>query len=672
MKRVLLLLTTVGIGVNAWAQDSLATRVLEEVVFTGQYEPQSARKSVYQVRTISHDRIQAQGATRLQDILNHELNIRFSQDLALGGSNLTLQGLAGQNVKVLLDGVPITGRQGTGNEININQIDVNTIERIEIVEGPMSVTYGADALAGVINIITRKPAAGQLSAYARLHEETVGKEYSGSKGIHQQSVGASYAATKGWEWSLQASRNDFGGWQGSAAERDKQWHPKLQWQGAAMAGYRSQRVHAYYRLDALHEDIYNPDPFIGNVAFDQHYITKRFMHQAQSEARFSSRLTLNNIVSYTDYNRRTRSTNVNKTTGAETLALGDGMQDVTAFQAWALRGTATYRLNSTWSFQPGYDINLETGSGGRIKAGDQTINDYAAFVSAEWNAARWRVRPGLRFMYNSVYNAPPAVPSLNIKYQIGPRMDVMVSYGRGFRAPSIRELYFNFFDASHQIEGNPDLKAERSHSLNAAYQWQVHTSAAFSLRTQARVFYNDVKDQITTGYKAGSATVTTYLNVDRFKTQGGTWESSAVWKGLEATVGFSYTGRYNQYRALEAALPDFTWSEEVNASLAYTFKPSKTQISAYYKYTGKLPVYELSTDGTARLATLSAYTWADVSVQQPVGKWVTLTAGARNLFNVVAVNNTSTQSGAHAEVGPRPIGYGRSYFITAAFRWTKS
>ena len=65
---------------------------------------------------------------------------------------MTMMGLKGQNVKILIDGMPIIGRQGTSNEININQVDINTIERIEIVEGPMSVVYGADALAGVIFI----------------------------------------------------------------------------------------------------------------------------------------------------------------------------------------------------------------------------------------------------------------------------------------------------------------------------------------------------------------------------------------------------------------------------------------------------------------------------------------------------------------------------------------
>jgi len=59
--------------------DSIKTSLLDEVVITGQFEPQSARKSVYQVKTIPLERIAARGAVRLQDVLNTELNIRFSQ-----------------------------------------------------------------------------------------------------------------------------------------------------------------------------------------------------------------------------------------------------------------------------------------------------------------------------------------------------------------------------------------------------------------------------------------------------------------------------------------------------------------------------------------------------------------------------------------------------------------
>ncbi|MFC0181299.1 TonB-dependent receptor plug domain-containing protein [Pseudarcicella hirudinis] len=127
---------------------------LDDVVVTGQFTPQSVKNSVYQVRTISHEQIRLRGATNVQTILNTELGMRFSNDLTLGTSDVQLMGMSGQNVKVLLDGVPMVDRGSTRE--SIGQIDINTIDRIEIVEGPMSVNYGSDALAGVINIITKK------------------------------------------------------------------------------------------------------------------------------------------------------------------------------------------------------------------------------------------------------------------------------------------------------------------------------------------------------------------------------------------------------------------------------------------------------------------------------------------------------------------------------------
>src|SRR5258708_4997746 len=129
--------------------DSLKT--LGEIVVTGQYKPQSVKNSVYQVKVITREKNQKTGASKLQDVINNKLNIRFAQDNATGGSGISMLGLKGQNVKILVDGLPMTGRQGTSNEIDINQVDINSIERIEIIEGPMSVIYGADALGGVIN-----------------------------------------------------------------------------------------------------------------------------------------------------------------------------------------------------------------------------------------------------------------------------------------------------------------------------------------------------------------------------------------------------------------------------------------------------------------------------------------------------------------------------------------
>jgi outer membrane receptor for ferrienterochelin and colicins len=77
--------------------------------------------------------------------------------------------------------------------------------------------------------------------------------------------------------------------------------------------------------------------------------------------------------------------------------------------------------------QPGIDINLDAASGARIM-GSPTINDYAVFVSSTLNpTSRISIRPGLRFIKNSVYDAPPVIPSLNAKFALANNLDLALS-----------------------------------------------------------------------------------------------------------------------------------------------------------------------------------------------------------------------------------------------------
>lgn len=657
-----------------FAQDTLQSKYLDEIIITGQYEPQSAKRSLYQVKTIPLEKISAKGAVRLQDVLNTELNIRFSQDLALGGSNLSMQGLAGQNVKVLIDGVPMVGRQGTSNEININQINVNTIERIEIVEGPMSVVYGADALAGVINIITKKSVEGKVEVQVKLHEESVGSEYGWREGIHNESVGVGFSK-KGWHTRVDASRNFFGGWQGNTTGREKQWHPKEQYLLSGLVGYEKEGTTLYYRADYLFEDIYNPANFQAGEALEQNYYTNRLMQQLQGTHTFTEKLQLNGALSYTLYNRETQTTTVDETTGDRRLALGPGLQEATKFNGVTLRSTLQYKMNGKFSLQPGIDFNYESGTGGRIKEGTQAIGDYAVFLSGEWNiTSAIQIRPGLRTVYNTVYEAPPVIPSLNTKFQLNRKQDIRLSYGRGFRAPSLRELYFDFFDASHSIEGNPNLEAELSHSINGSWNWRLIEHNNLKYTTTLGTFYNYLENMIGYGQKPGNNLLTTYLNIDIYKTKGVTWNNAFKLTAWEINAGFSITGRYNQLNESYEGTEEFQWSPEVTTSATYKIPDIKLSFSLYYKYTGKTPYYELITDNgntTAQLAEVAGYNWADLSVQKEIGKSFSLAGGVKNLFNVININSTAAASGAHSGSGPRPIGYGRSYFISISYSLNK-
>lgn len=682
MKRQLigLCVAMVGFSFNpAFSQDSddsLKVKQLEEVVITGQYEPQSVQKSVYKVRTISLEQIKEKGATRLQDVLNTELNIRFSQDLSLGGSNLSLQGLSGQNVKVLIDGVPMVGRQGTSNEININQINVNSIDRIEIVEGPMSVVYGADALAGVINIITKKATEGKLELTAKAHTETVGTEYGGQQGIHIESIGMGYAKNHFYA-RTDLSRNYFGGWQGNAEGRDKQWHPKTQYFANGLVGYTKDKSNIYYRLDYLNENIYNPGVFQGIEAIDQNYITNRLMHQVQGSHSFSSKLQMNGAVALTNYKRETQTTTVDQATGDVRLALGSGLQDATKFDGATFRATVHYKISDRLAFQPGVDFNHESGSGGRIKTGTQAIGDYAFFISGEWKVTNTiQVRLGIRMIRNTVYDAPPIIPSLNAKLKINSHQDIRVSYGRGFRSPSLRELYFDFFDANHAVEGNTNLKAELSHSFNVSWNWQVIAQERIKYSTVIGGFYNTVENMISFGQKPGNMLITTYINIDKFKTQGFTWNNTFKIKRWDLSAGFGYTGRFNQLTESVNDTPDFVWSPEITSSTNYRIPKGGFVFSLYYKFTGATPYYQLaSVNGVqvAQLAKIDSFHWADLTIQKELSKHFSLTGGVRNILDVTNIGNTSASApGAHSgDGGSRPIGYGRSYFFSVSYSLNK-
>jgi outer membrane receptor for ferrienterochelin and colicins len=129
---------------------------LDEVVVTGQFKPQSINKSVFNVRVISNKDIQNLAATNLADVLSQYLNITIKPDGNTGRSTVSLFGLDAQYFKILVDNVPLVNENGLGNNIDLSQINLNDIERIEIVEGSMGVTHGANAVTGILNIITKK------------------------------------------------------------------------------------------------------------------------------------------------------------------------------------------------------------------------------------------------------------------------------------------------------------------------------------------------------------------------------------------------------------------------------------------------------------------------------------------------------------------------------------
>ncbi|WP_207532416.1 TonB-dependent receptor [Desertivirga arenae] len=648
---------------------------LQDVVVTGQYEPQSLKNAVQKVRVISAERIRLRAATDIPSLLNTELGIRFNNDLILGESDVQIMGMSGQNVKVLLDGIPLVDR-GASRQ-SLSQIDINTISRIEIIEGPMSVSYGTDALAGVINIITRKSQGEKLSVTARLQEETVGKEYKGftNKGLHNQHISANWA-NKQWEVQGGFSRNDNGGWQGDFQGRAKQWRPKNQGLANGRLGFRMKTLSLSYRLDYLNEAIDSPGDIntATNKTTDVEYLTDRYTHQAQAELKVNERLTATGVASYQDYKRRTLTTDIDFSTGKRTLNTNAGTQDISAFNSRLFRGNVQYKLTSGIALQTGAEVKLDEASGDRIK-GSPAINDYSIFATSEIHVkpkgiiGRITLKPGLRFNINSVYDAPPAIPSLSLKLDLPASFDLRLSYARGFRAPALRELYFNFFDANHSIRGNENLKAEESDSFTGSLSWETNNVSVPQFKSIISGFYNHYKNQIDYGTDPEDPSVFVLINIGKYKTQGYTLENSLQFKKLQASAGFAYIGRYNLYNETNAELPAFLWTPELNGNLTWKAS-SKTSANLAYKYSGRRPNYIVNGDDLVQSSTTS-YHMADFNLSRKITGNINLNGGVKNIFNVTSLTSSSQSSGTHSSSSGTPISYGRSYFLGLSFQWTK-
>ncbi len=660
-------------------KDSLATTVLEEVVVTGQYEAQSVKNSVYRVRTINSNQIRLRAATSVENILNTQLGMRFSNDLTLGESDIQLMGMSGQNVKVLVDGIPLIDRGATKQ--SLSQLDVNNIERIEVVEGPMSVTYGTDALAGVINIITKKGLSeDNLLVTARIQEESTGNEYRAfyNEGMHNGNLGVNWQH-RGWLVKASGTRNNFGGWQGRSNGRTLDWNPKDQWLASGLVGYNNNKIETWYRLDYLDEDIYTPGALNENTgrAIDKNYLTGRYTHTMQAQWNINDRISFSGAASYQDYERRTKTIRRDFRTGSAELTTGAGEQDVAEFASTVFRGTLQYKLSDKVFFQPGVEINSNTGRGQRI-TGSPRINDYAFFLSSELKPTTWfNIRPGLRFIQNSVYDAPPIIPSLNTLFKLSESVDIRAAYARGFRSPALRELYFTFFDANHSIEGNEQLKAEYSNSLNTYVTWYGTQLGAWRISSTLGGFYNAFNNLIDIGTTPEDPTVNRYVNIEKFRTAGSTLENKVYWQNLEANIGFSYIGRYNRLSATETDIPDMAWSPEVNGNIMYYIPTWGAGINLFYKFTGRTPSYEAieQPDGSIvpHRAKRSPFHNADISFNKNITKYVTLVGGVRNLFDVTRIESTSlVGDGAHNDaVNSVPIGYGRSFFLGLNMQWSK-
>jgi outer membrane receptor for ferrienterochelin and colicins len=631
--------------------------ITEEIVVTGQYLPGSQQKSVFPVKVINTERIEAQTATNLQDLLNNEAGIRIQNDGILGTS-MSINGIDGQNVKVMIDGVPVIGRLN-GN-VDLSQLNLNNAERVEIVEGPMSTVYGSDATGGVINIITKNPVGDKFAAIANSYTESVGRV--NFDGQIRYSKGKSHMMLSG-------GRNFFGGYSNVDTSRNKQWKPKIQyfadWQYVREIG----ELRARYKGQYFNEFILNrgtPLPPYFEDAYDDKYYTDRIVNSFFINGKIADDQFIDFTTSYSFYKRQKNSFYKDLTTLDEILSSDPEDQDTTHFNTWMIRGAYSYdKITDYLSFQVGGDINLDQGEGEKISGKSQRINDYAGFLSLQLQPIEQLViQPSLRAIYNTKYDAP-LVPAVHVRYDFTKHHSAKVAYSRGYRSPTLKELYLFFVDINHNVRGNEDLLAENSHSFNASVDYLVNNEQ-HALKVQPKFFYNYIQDKIDLANVLDD--LYTYVNIGEYKTLGGDLVMSYYRPEMTLQLGYTLIGRSTQIRGFDDA-PEFVFSSDFQLSYIWNLESINTKISLFYKHTGDQPSYQIfSNDGQEELVkfTRDSYDMVDVSISKDFfDKYLNFTLGVKNLFDVTDILPTS--GGAHSG-GSYPISYGRVGFAKMIVR----
>jgi outer membrane receptor for ferrienterochelin and colicins len=634
---------------------------LDEVVVTGQYKPVRVDKSIYDIKFIGKPRIENQAANNMAELLSKELNFKINNDPSTG-SSLDLQGISGENVKILVDGVPVIGRLD-GN-IDLSQINLENVDHIEIVEGPMSVIYGSNALAGVVNIITSENKYAKFKAGIHGYYESVGV-YNLNGSLDKQFGRHGI--------SLAGGRNFFQGYSLVDTSRYKEWKPKEQYNVNGTYSYRGERIDLKYKVDYFSEKLLDrspPFPPYYEKGYDTWFNTIRFNNSIHVNSTLSEGNHLHLMLAHSYYDRRKEKYLKDLTTLESVMVANPEEHDTSTFHAIAARGGFNHSPeDNKLDYQAGFDLNYEYGTGKRMQNGAEQIGDYAIFASIQWHPTdRFTFQPAVRTSYNTKYKSP-VTPSLNIKYAL-PRTTFRLSYARGFRAPSLKELYLQFYDSNHQIEGNDDLVAERSHNFNLAVTGNTNI-ASKPTEVKVKAYYNVIEDRISlVQVDPDNPLHYKNANTDHFESVGGDLSLGMhPTRFLSVDAGVSQIGRKDSYYQSD----QFIFSTSAIGNLSLKFLRQLATFSVYYKYSGKYPVHRFVSDEEIALNYLGAYHNMDLNLSVKLFRQkVRLSTGIKNLFDNTQLTGISGGTGHGGGEGVSSlVGWGRTFFLGINYNFTQ-
>jgi vitamin B12 transporter len=449
---------------SCWAQAQANPGDTVQVI--GTRAPTALNRMVADVVVIDRDRIRATSADSVEDLLRREGGIQLSRNGGPGQSAAVLiRGSSASNTLVLIDGVRIGS--ATLGQTDLAAISLAQVERIEIMRGPGSSLYGADAIGGVVNIVTRR---GDGVPY--VHGNIAG-------GNHKS--GEAYAAVSGSDamvdYALSVSGETSDGVSAlRPGDQFGNYNPDddgFSRYGLQAAGgftwHKGQRVGLSYSASRLLSQFdsaeFPPPNFLPDPSPDFRNRLTTQLTTLEYQGTMSSQWTNLLRASY------------------QTDQLQSGANAISIFDTTRRQLTAQTTWTPTGQDQLVAAVDLLTESiySSEYQAPERDNTGLTVGYTGRFGAQKFQA--DLRWDHNSVYDNQ-TTGKIGWGMNVSPDWSVRAVAGTAFRAPTFNDLYFPGF-------GVTTLLPERSRSVEAGVNYQAEQTSL-----SATAYYNKVSDLI--------------------------------------------------------------------------------------------------------------------------------------------------------------------------------
>jgi len=474
----------------------------EEVVVTATLSEKRSSEIPANIEVFSETEIVEMGARMLPDVL-FEAQSTILQPTSGRMSVARLRGLNSKNTLVLIDGV----RQPSGFQdyVDLSEIPVGMISRIEIVRGSSSALYGSEAIGGVINIITKKP--------TETFQANFNSRYGQSTYADANNLLFNAGATGSFEkfgYAVSGSMNTKDRYDRDDSDLMTDGDDKTSLSGSGKITYQlNPNINLALGLTYADTELKGVRTKTSGD-FDRKVETNRLSSYIEFDSKIGDLSTIVARVQHSSYDWTAEMQPITKGSYSlmeidQTTDQFDGRWSSLVFDQHFLTAGMEYRL-----------INRDDDSTSR------DINNFGAFIQDEMTFfKKLGITVGMRFDSHSDFGSAFS-PKIASYYKLNQNFRVKGSYGEGFRAPSVYELYTgSLYTKKKILYANPDLDPEKSRSYELGFDANFST---FSFGVTA--FKNDLRDMIGEiqigSEQSGKKTIPVYelRNIDEATTQG--------------------------------------------------------------------------------------------------------------------------------------------------------